>query len=82
MDQRCRNKEEGGVKNNSPGNSLAVQWLRLHAFTAEGLGLIRGRGTKIPQATWHGPKKKKKKEERTAALVQVEKVPLPKMKNT
>ena len=32
------------------GNSLAVQWLGLHALTAEGLGSIPGQGTKIPQA--------------------------------
>ena len=32
------------------GNSLAVQWLGLHAFTAEGLGSIPGLGTKTPQA--------------------------------
>ena len=38
------------------GNSLAVQRLGLLAFTAEGAGLIPGRGTKIPQAAWHGQK--------------------------
>ena len=43
------------------GTSLVVQWLRLGAFTTVGLGLISGRGTKIPQALWCGPKKKKKK---------------------
>ena len=32
------------------GNSLAVQWLGLCAFTAEGLGSIPGQETKIPQA--------------------------------
>ena len=41
------------------GNSLVVQWLGLHALTAEGPGSIPGRGTKIPQATWYGQKKKK-----------------------
>ena len=30
------------------GTSLAVQWLRLHAFKAESAGLIPGQGTKIP----------------------------------
>ena len=40
-------------------NSLAVQWLRLHSLTAEGLRLIPGLGNKIPQATRHGKKKKK-----------------------
>ena len=43
------------------GNSLAVPWLGLDVFTAEGSGSIPGRGTKIPQATQHGQKKKKKK---------------------
>ena len=32
------------------GNSLAVQWLGLRAFTAMGLGSIPGPGTKISQA--------------------------------
>ena len=41
-------------------NSLVVQWLGLHAFTAEGAGSIPGRGTKIPQASQHGQKKKKR----------------------
>ena len=41
------------------GNSLAVQWLGLHALNVEGLGSIPGQGTKIPQAVWHGQKKKK-----------------------
>ena len=41
------------------GNSLVVQWLGLHALTAEGPGSIPGQGTKIPQATGCGEKKKK-----------------------
>ena len=41
------------------GNSLAVQWLGLSAFTAMGLGSISGRGTKIPQATRHDQKRKR-----------------------
>ena len=36
-----------------------VQWLGLRALTAEGPGLIPGRGTKIPQGVW--PDKKFKK---------------------
>ena len=40
---------------------LDIQWLGLHAFTAEGMGLIPGWGTKIPQAVWYSKKKKKKK---------------------
>ena len=43
---------------NSVGNSLVVQWLGLHAFTAKGAGSIPGRGTKIPQAAQNGQKKK------------------------
>ena len=39
------------------GNSLTVQWLGLQALTAEGPGLIPGRGTKIPRAMC-GQKKK------------------------
>ena len=39
------------------GNSLVVQWLGLHAFTAEGLGSIPGQRTKIPQAASRGQKK-------------------------
>ena len=34
------------------GNSLAVQWLGRHAFTAEGAGSIPDWGTKILQASW------------------------------
>ena len=41
----------------SKGNSLAVQWLGLRTFTAEGTGSIPGQGTKIPQAAWCGQKK-------------------------
>ena len=44
------------------GNSLAVQWLGLHAFTAEAAGSIPGRGTKIPQAVQHGQKKEEEEE--------------------
>ena len=43
------------------GTSLVVQWLRLHASNAGGMGLTPGRGTKITHAVWHGQKKKKKK---------------------
>ena len=31
-------------------NSLVIQWLRLHAFTAKGPGSVPGGGSKIPQA--------------------------------
>ena len=36
----------------SPGNSLAVQWLGLCTFTAEGPGSIPGWETKIPHSAW------------------------------
>ena len=55
---------EGGSKvailKRAVGNSLAVQWLGLHASTVGGLGLIPGQGTKIPQAVQQGKRKKKK----------------------
>ena len=38
------------------GKSLTVQRLRLHAFSPEGMGLIPGLGTKIPQVTQHSQK--------------------------
>ena len=41
------------------GNSLVVQWLGLHALTAEGPGSIPGRGTKILQAAHSNQKKKR-----------------------
>ena len=42
------------------GTSLVVQWLRLHASTAEGTGSIPGGRNKISHATRHDQKKKKK----------------------
>ena len=47
-------------KRPSTGNSLAVQWLGLHAFTAEGEGSIPGWGTRVPKAAWCRKKKKPK----------------------
>ena len=44
------------------GTSLAVQWLRLGASTAGGIGLIPGLGTKIPTCYVVQPKKKEKQE--------------------
>ena len=41
------------------GTSLAIQWLGVFPFTAEGVGSIPGQGTKIPQVA-HAAKKKKK----------------------
>ena len=43
-------------------NSLAGQWLGLCALTGKGLGLIPGRGTKIPQAARHSQILKKQTE--------------------
>ena len=43
------------------GTSLAVQWLRLYASTAESPGLSPGRGTKILQAMNRGKKNKEQK---------------------
>ena len=42
------------------GTSLAVQWLRLCASSAGGVGSIPGCGTKIPHVTQCGPNKKTK----------------------
>ena len=41
-------------------SSLAVQWLRLYASTAGGMGSVPGQGTKIFQAARQGQKEKKK----------------------
>ena len=43
------------------GHSLVVKWLGLCVFTADGMSLIPGRETKIPQATLWSQKKKKKR---------------------
>ena len=37
-----------------PGSSLVVQWLGLHARSAEGPGSTPGWGIKIPQKAQHG----------------------------
>ena len=50
-------------KNLTPGISLAVQWLGLHASTAGGTGSIPGQGTKILHASRRSQKKKKGKKE-------------------
>ena len=42
----------------SSGNSLAVQWLGLGAFTAVPVDSVPGQGTKIPQTRQYGQKKK------------------------
>ena len=48
------------IKKKSEGTSLAVQWLRLCASNARGMGSIPGWGTKIPYVVWHGHKIKRK----------------------
>ena len=65
MVRKSRGFTEGvsnlGNKTVNSGTSLAVQWLRLHAFNEGGIaGSIPGRGTKILHAAW--PQKKKKKD--------------------
>ena len=47
------------VSRSNGGTSLAVQWLRLHASTAGGVGSIPGWETKIPHAARCRQKKKK-----------------------
>ena len=47
------------LKENVTGNSLAVRWLGLCAFTAKGPGSKPGQGTKIPQAA-RRPKKRER----------------------
>ena len=53
---------ETSIQKESDGTSLAVQWLRLHAFTAGDVGSIPGQGTKIPYAGQ--PKDKNKTKQR------------------
>ena len=50
------------MKSYTPETSLAVQWLRLHAPSAEGMGSTLGWGTKPCMP--NGVAKKKKKKER------------------
>ena len=59
MSQNYMHQQCSSQKWNEGGNSLGAQWLALGAFTAVGLGSVPGRGTKNPQAAWHGQKKKK-----------------------
>ena len=58
-----REGDKDDIKNNKRGGtSLVVQWLRLHASMAGGVGSIPGQGTKIPHAA--RPKNKNKKNNR------------------
>ena len=47
--------------NNNIGTSLELQWLRLHAPNAGGMGLIPGGGTKAPHPSQHQCGQKQKK---------------------
>ena len=47
------------VRKRHLGTSLAVQYLRLCALTAESLGSIPGRETSIPHSMWCSQKEKK-----------------------
>ena len=57
------------LKNMVLGNSLAVQWLRLLVLTAEGLGSIRGQGTKISQTVRCGQKTNKQTKPKKTMLL-------------
>ena len=57
--QLYSNKDVKKQKKTIDRNSLAVRWLGLSTFTAKGLGLILGQGTKILEAIWCGQKTKK-----------------------
>ena len=48
------------ILNNHLANSLAVQWLRLHASNAGGAGSIPGRGSKVLHAVQCGQNKQNK----------------------
>ena len=52
--------EDWGVKICLQGSSLIVQWLRLHAVQAEGVGSVSDQGTKIPHAVQLGKKQTKR----------------------
>ena len=53
----------------SEEESLAVQWLGLCTFTAEGKGSIPGAGTKILQAAWCGKKTNKQTKKHVSEAV-------------
>ena len=54
--------EERNLNLRTVGTSLAVQWLRLHASIAGGVGSIPGHGTKIPSCCVAKKKEKKLKD--------------------
>ena len=61
------------IRNCNGGNSLAVQWLRLHASTAGGVGLISGQGTKIPKVLRHGQNKQKTPTKQKRIIMEIRK---------
>ena len=63
--------EAESVKTNEQGISPVVQWLRLHASNAGGMGSIPGQGTKIPHASQCGQIEKKKKEPQLMSTLKV-----------
>ena len=48
---------------------MEFQWLGLHAFTAGGMGLISGPGTKVPHAAWQGKKKEREKKKKSCCFL-------------
>jgi len=48
--------DNDNIKIRSFWEFLVVQWLGLHAFTAEGLGSVPGWVTMVPQPMRHGQK--------------------------
>ena len=52
--------EKKSLKYTKVGNSLAVQWFGLGAFTVKGVSSIPGWGTKITQGAQGGGKNPKK----------------------
>ena len=53
----CRRAQKGTSEGQSLGTSLVAQWLRLHASTAQGTGLIPGQGIKILHAAYTAKRK-------------------------
>ena len=70
------NCSEGPVWKEGQGDSLAVHYLGLKVLTAKGKGSIPGRGSKIPQAGWHGQKKKRTKRPQKEGKESVQVIPL------
>ena len=57
-----------------PQAKIQVQWSEIHAFTAQCLSSIPGRGTNIPQASQYSHTHKKKKIRKTRRTVSVQKM--------